>query len=986
MSSVVLSRSDSSHSSLIAEIADDYAERLARGESPDIEQFVQRLPEQAEVVRDILRSMKWMYAIREDRSGELPNEIGQENCLQGTVGEFEILEEVGRGGMGVVYRARQSNLDRIVALKVLPLAASLDPIKLKRFRVETQSASMIQHPNVVAIYGTGCDRGIHYYAMQFIDGLALDECIAAQREHRASLRAETRGSRSFAEAPTEPSQTSSDGGMKYRWSDSGVAGKVDQTMTLRTAPFSVRESVEMIYQCADALHQAHELGVIHRDIKPSNLMLDRSGKIWITDFGLAHVETQGTLTATGDFLGTLRYMSPEQAIGGHARVDRRSDVYSLGATLFELLALEPMLTGMDRATLLRQLTMEDPRTLRKLVPSIPRDLETIVLKAVSKQPEQRYASAADFANDLERFLTDQPILARRPSFLQMGIRLARRHRTAAWTIAAAPLVIVGGLAWSNVEVSRQRNRAEASLEIAQKNETKAIAEANKANAVSQVLQQLVAAANPDQSKGGNYTVRQLLDDVSGNLLETLEEQPEVEASLRSTVGNAYRRLGAPEKALPHLRRVLELRRSIEGDSHLLAEAFEDLAWNEAALGKYDKAEELARQCVAFYRESSPSSISIRAAWCLQHCLIYRQKYADADRIAQAAIIAAERMEPKPMTLPNILHDLSHSKNLQGQYEEAESLARKAVEMHAVLHGKDHPETGWGLDALARSLQSQKRNAEAADTFRKALHVFRANYPADHKSIKMTLELLRDALEDAGLTDEAEEIDQQRYSEAIRGILGSGGSTQGGLLKILVDRNQYAAAGELVLSAPDLFQECGQCLQAMTILDEYSNMLAHDLGQEGLAEFQKRVEPIATLLLERAITKCPEDALAQNTLSWMLISQPNSNLRRPMIAVDFAQKATRAKPDSGAFWNTLGLAWIRAEEYQKAIDALERSRQFPTTDEYDLVFLAMAHWHLGHHSQATELFEEARTTYEKKKVRNRELEQFMVEAMSLIETK
>ena len=289
------------------------------------------------------------------------------------------MREIGRGGMGVVYEAIQVSLGRQVALKILPMGPGADARQLARFQIEAQVAAALHHPHIVPIFAVGCDQGVHYYAMQLIEGRCLAAMLAEQRK------------------PDEPGS-------------SGRAGSNAQSPD-RLSPVA---AADLAIQAAEALEHAHALGVLHRDIKPANLLVDADGHLWVTDFGLARLQGTGDLTNSGDLLGTLRYMSPEQAAGGRI-LDARTDVYSLGATLYELLTGRRAFDGNDRQELLRKITCDEPVPPRKLDPNIPRDLETIVGKAMAKEPERRYATAQELADDLRRFREDRPILARRPT-------------------------------------------------------------------------------------------------------------------------------------------------------------------------------------------------------------------------------------------------------------------------------------------------------------------------------------------------------------------------------------------------------------------------------------------------------------------------------------------------------------------------------------------------------------------------------------------
>jgi WD40 repeat protein/tRNA A-37 threonylcarbamoyl transferase component Bud32 len=418
---------------LVGRVADEFIEALDRGERPEVEEVVRRHPEYAAVLRDVLTAILAMQpAPGETTDRRAPTDPAR--CL----GDFRIIREVGRGGMGVVYEAEQISLSRRVALKVLPFAAALDARQLQRFRNEAQAAAHLHHTNIVPVYAVGCDRGTHYYAMQFIDGQNLAGVI---RGH---------GSRPDRAAPPPCQETP-------------VLAAL--TTARATADLAYSRTVARLgIQAAEALEHAHQLGIVHRDVKPANLMVDTGGHLWVTDFGLARLQNDAGLTLSGDLLGTLAYMSPEQARGQHGMVDHRTDIYSLGASLYELLSLAPPFRAADRAGLLRAIAEDEPAAPHWLNRAIPAELETIVLKALAKAPAERYASAQALADDLRRFLDDKPILARRPTVGQRLGRWARRNRGAVRAAAAAAVVttlaIVIGLAVGIVTIRSERDRAQ----------------------------------------------------------------------------------------------------------------------------------------------------------------------------------------------------------------------------------------------------------------------------------------------------------------------------------------------------------------------------------------------------------------------------------------------------------------------------------------------------------------------------------------------
>jgi serine/threonine protein kinase len=340
--------------------------------------------------------------------------------------------------MGVVYEAEQVSLKRRVALKVLPFAATLDPKQLARFRLEAQAAAGLHHTNIVPVYAVGSERGTSFYAMQFIDGHSLADAVRQLRRPARPLPPTTpAGEPEIAEQPTTayappPGRPAPDG----EPSTQPVA--VLSTEEGRRGREYFRSVARLGAQAAEALDYAHQLGVVHRDVKPANLLVDGQGRLWVTDFGLAQVQSEASLTATGDLVGTLRYMSPEQALAKRVPIDHRTDVYSLGATLYELLTLRPPFPGTDRQELLRQIAFDDAMPPRRLDRSIPPELETVVLKALEKNPHERYATAQELADDLRRWLDDRPTQARPPSLVYRLRKWCRRRRplvTAAGVVA-----------------------------------------------------------------------------------------------------------------------------------------------------------------------------------------------------------------------------------------------------------------------------------------------------------------------------------------------------------------------------------------------------------------------------------------------------------------------------------------------------------------------------------------------------------------------
>jgi serine/threonine protein kinase len=405
----------------VAAALDRYIEAIESGRGQSKASFLSEHADLAERLAPCLDALDLMLGVD---SGD---ERGIAVAPPRRIGDFELIRQVGRGGMGVVYEAEQVSLGRKVALKMLPFAAILDPKQLQRFRNEAQAAAHLHHNSIVPIYSVGCEAGVHHYAMQYIDGVSLAGMIAQLRAGNGT--------------PSEASASSA---------ISAVTGG----RSTRSVEYS-RAIARLGGNVAEALDHAHERGVVHRDIKPANLILDTAGHVWITDFGLASFRSSAELTVTGDLVGTVRYMSPEQTLAQRVPVDHRTDIYSLGVTLHECLTLEAAFPGDDAHAVISDIAHKDPVPPRRINPAVPEELETIVLKAMAKAPGERYATALELADDLRRYLEDKPILARRPTLLHRAGKWARRHRgfVAAATVVA--MLTVTGLAVSTVLLSRK---------------------------------------------------------------------------------------------------------------------------------------------------------------------------------------------------------------------------------------------------------------------------------------------------------------------------------------------------------------------------------------------------------------------------------------------------------------------------------------------------------------------------------------------------
>ncbi|MEJ7591991.1 MAG: serine/threonine-protein kinase [Planctomycetaceae bacterium] len=506
----------------VEQLAEEFAERIRAGDNPQIDDYCRNFPEHADMIRSVFPSIQMVErASQREEHHRRSGDSGSKSVLlmPTTLGDFQLIREIGRGGMGVVYEAVQQSLKRHVALKVISSLIAGSEKQLKRFRREAESAASLHHSHIVPVYGIGEDHGLQYYAMQLIDGVTLAEII--QQLRTASSAAQLAGDKTAA-VGASADHTS---GIKPRLRRFGSADAVLQlfeTMAsvnvpvlhesglsldlsgiadpleagrIRSQTHAAATTVASLHACnneellaaedvtlnqayirniarvmanvANAVDYAHRQGILHRDLKPANLILDRDGTIWVADFGLAKQADLEGVTQTGEIVGTLRYMAPEQLRG---EADVRTDIYALGVTLYELLVLKPavnapqLLSGQSRPTI---------ASLRASRPEIPADLETITLKACMAEPERRYQNARELEADLHRFLEDRPILARRVTLVERLWRWSKRNPliaslSTATVLLLATIAIILGIANRRIQKvldarNSQYQRAEQNL-------------------------------------------------------------------------------------------------------------------------------------------------------------------------------------------------------------------------------------------------------------------------------------------------------------------------------------------------------------------------------------------------------------------------------------------------------------------------------------------------------------------------------------------
>ena len=482
----------------IEALAEEFLERRRQGERVSAKDYAEAHPELAEEILDLFPTMLALEKLGDDTPGDSSTPSANFDHPE-RLGDLRLLREIGRGGMGIVYEAEQESLGRRVAVKILPERALFDTKRLERFRREARTAAALQHPHIVPIYGVGEQEGLHYLSMQLIEGAGLDvvaKIVGEQAgvssgsidEVSGSLGSDSSlsgsgasfaaglaqalvandfdstlsGSATMSDLPgpalkPSPGAATDTGGDAATIAFSsanlqqamGEASLVlntsvanSDTMTASIGPDYFRGVAKIGIQTAEALAYAHARGTMHRDIKPANLLLDRRGSVWITDFGLAKAIdplADDGVSRSGEMVGTLRYMAPEQLRG---ESDSRSDLYSLGLTLYELATWRPAFKAAAPSELIRKITSEAPAPPRRVNPQTPRDLETVILKAIARDPADRYQTGDDLAADLRRFSEAIPVAAQRESFIR-GTRSWLRRNPLVAGLAAA-VVLLGG--------------------------------------------------------------------------------------------------------------------------------------------------------------------------------------------------------------------------------------------------------------------------------------------------------------------------------------------------------------------------------------------------------------------------------------------------------------------------------------------------------------------------------------------------------------
>lgn len=639
--------------------------------------------------------------------------LTSESATVTEIGPFKIIRELGRGGMGVVYEALQIDPPRKVALKLIHTSLFRDAYHRQMFKREIRTLARLSHPGIAALYEAGQTQdGAAYFAMELVEGRPLSALVAPENVSRDAI--------------------------------------------------SINGRIEIVIKICDAIHFAHQRGVIHRDLKPTNILIDQNNQPKVLDFGLARLtepdsEAVTLLTKPGQILGTLAYMSPEQACGEWERIDLRTDVYSIGVILYELLAGRPPI-ALPRTALhdvIRQIGEKTPPPLGSVNRSLRGDLETIAQKALEKDPERRYAGAAALADDLRRYLDALPISARPPSAVYQFKKLMRRHRlpfALASLLLVTVVVFAGVTAWQAVNLARQRDEAVAAREAATQN-------AKTTDRVNRFLHGMLSAADLESTADVAFTVRDVLDHAARRIDSSPMPDPQIESAIRRTLASSYKALGRYEEARAQLDRSLELRKKQVGDRHIAtAKIMSDLGGLARAQGQLDEADSLLTDALSIIRTEGDSAKEDLISTLLRLGVLRAEQgeLDQADALLTEAIgLQSELPESDPLDLLRLRIELGQVARAKSEFDRCELLFEKGIAAAEKEVGRDHLIFAKALNNLAVLLESQGKHEQAAKAHREARDIKRKLLPPNHPSIIITVANLATVQRRLGRLTEAE---------------------------------------------------------------------------------------------------------------------------------------------------------------------------------------------------------------------------------------
>jgi serine/threonine protein kinase len=746
------------------------------GETPRLEEYLERFPTIAAQLRlqfevdQALQASELLPSKPSEASGmyfAASRATANQSGAWPTIPGYSILGVLGRGGMGVAYKAWDLRLKRLVALKTIRSGDSADPEEQSRLRAEAETVARLHHPQIVQIYEVGEHEGRPFCALEFVDGGSLAD-------------------------------------------------------KLNGMPWPGDEAARLIEVLARTIHYAHVHGVIHRDLKPANILLERKSETQnpqsekeisdsvsnvqfrfsdfhpkVTDFGLAkHLDVDTGQTKSGAILGTPSYMAPEQAAGKSKEIGPAADVYALGAILYEMLTGRPPFRAAAMLETLELVRSAEPVAPRRLQPHLPRDLETVCLKCLEKDPKGRYQSARAVAEELQRYLRKEPIRARPVNTLYRALRWCRREPAlaAASGVAVTGVLCALGLALGlAIQQSRAALRLREEVARAEQAEQDAVASAAKAREDEQRAKlsaeesravlgffenQVVAAARPKGQDGGlgrETTLRAAIDASEPLIPKVFAEQPTVEASIRHSIGTSYFYLGEPKLAVPQLELAVAGRRAHLGRDHPdTLRSMNNLVIAYRAAGLLEKAIPLAEETLALRK----ATLGVDDADTISSINCLALAYRDVGRAAEALPLLEQSFQLHKAKLGEdhidtlrVMNNMALAYRDASRFSEALALLEEAVKLSQMKLGPDHPDTLTSMNNLAHSYLDVVRIRDATSLYEATVRLRKSRLGPDHPDTLLSMRALGVAYLKAGLTAKAISLQTETFNLS-RAKLGS----------------------------------------------------------------------------------------------------------------------------------------------------------------------------------------------------------------------